>query len=70
MNHLTNVKGVKFIHMNTRSLYRKLDEIRLLYSDFDFVCCSETWLYDRYNNSMLHVDSMKIFRLDRILKLF
>ena len=47
--------------MNTRSLYRNIDEIRLLYADFVIVCGSETWLDDRYNNSMLHANAMKIF---------
>ena len=66
MDNLSNVKGVKFIHMNTRSLYRRLDEIRLLYSNYDFICCSETWLDDRYTDDMLHIDDMKLFRLDRL----
>ena len=66
MVSLNNVKDVKFIHMNTRSLYRKLDEIRLLYSDYDFICCSETWLDDRYSDSILYIDRMKLFRLDRV----
>ena len=65
MNLLSNVKGVKFIHMNTRSIFRKIDEIRLLYSSFDFICCSETWLDDRYTDAMLCIDGMKLFRLDR-----
>ena len=46
MNHMSNVRGVKFIHMNTRSLFRRIDKIRLLYTDFDLICCSETWLND------------------------
>ena len=66
MNQLCNVKGVKFIHMNTRSLYRRIDEIRLLYSNFDYICCSETWLDDRYSNTLLQLDGMKLFRLDRL----
>ena len=65
MNTLTNVKGVKFAHMNTRSIFRKIDEIRLLYSEFDFICCSETWLDDRYADEMLRIDGMKLHRLDR-----
>ena len=65
MTTLSNVKGLKFIHMNTRSLYRKIDEIELLYSNFDFICCSETWLDDRYSDSIVSINGMKIFRLDR-----
>ena len=68
MDPISNVKGVKFIHMNTRSLYRKIDELRLLYHDYDFICCSETWLDDRYNDAILHIDGMRIFRLDRKAK--
>ena len=66
MNSLSNIKGLKFVHMNTRSLYRKLDEVRLLYASYDFVCCSETWLDDRYDNGILHINCMKLFRLDRV----
>ena len=66
MDILSNVKGVKLVHMNTRSLYRKLDELRLLYSEYDFLCCSETRLDDRYSNGILYIDNIKIFRLDRM----
>ena len=66
MNQISNVKGIKFIHMNTRSLYRRIDEIRLLYSDFDFICCSETWLDDRYANMLFDINHMKLFRLDHV----
>ena len=66
MNQISNVKGLKFVHMNTRSIYRRIDEIRLLYSNFDFICCSETWLDDSYNNVLLNIDHMRLFRLDRV----
>ena len=65
MNYMSNVKGVMFVHMNTRSIYRRLDEIRLFYHEFDFICCSETWLDDRYTDPMIHIDNMNIYRLDR-----
>ena len=58
MNILSNVKGLKFIHMNARSLYGKLDEIELLYSNFDFICCSETWLDDRYSDVLISINGM------------
>ena len=66
MNHMSNVRGVKFIHMNTRSLFRRIDEIRLLYTDFDLICCSETWLDDRHSDILFHIDHKKLFRLDRL----
>ena len=64
MQQLSNVKGLKFIHMNTRSLYRRIDEIRLLYASYNFICCSETWLDDRYTDALVKVDDMTVYRFD------
>ena len=58
-------KGIKLYHVNTRSIYRKIPQIELLYSHADFLCCSETWLDDRLDNSAIKINNMTCFRLDR-----
>ena len=53
------------MHLNVRSLYKKLDQITCLYSNVDFLCCSETWLTDKYDDSSVNIKGMSIFRNDR-----
>ena len=53
------------MHVNIRSSYKKLDEIELLYSKFDFIMCSETWLDDRYTDNMINISGFQVYRLDR-----
>ena len=59
------LKGLKFVHLNVRSLYKKIPEITYLYKDFDFILCSETWLDNRYTDSMIEIPEFVPFRLDR-----
>ena len=59
-------KGVKLIHVNTGSIFRKLTLLEQLYSDVDFLCCSETWLDDRMPDNIVRISDMKLFRCDRI----
>ena len=58
-------KGVKLLHVNTRSIFKKLDLLNVLYPDVDFLCCSETWLDDRVLDNLVNVNCMKVFRSDR-----
>ena len=58
-------KGIKLVHVNVRSIFRKLKQIELLYQDVEFLFCSETWLDNRYTDNMLKLDDMRIFRKDR-----
>ena len=60
------IKGLRFIHVNTRSIYRKISLIENLYSDADFICCSETWLDNRIPDNMVGINNMKILRCDRV----
>ena len=64
-NDAALLKGLKFVHINVRSLYKKLPEITFLYKDFDFILCTETWLDKRYTNSMIAIPGYVTFRLDR-----
>ena len=58
-------KGFKFIHVNTRSIIKKVEFIKSLYENVDIICCSETWLDNRICDSLVKIDGMNIFRCDR-----
>ena len=58
-------KGVTLLHVNIRSIYRKIHQLNLLYNTVDFLCCTETWLDHRFPDNLVDLDNMKIFRMDR-----
>ena len=60
-----SVKGISFYHVNTRSLFGKLRQIEMLYSEIDVLCCTETWLDNRYSNNMVTLPRKTIYRTDR-----
>ena len=62
---LLSNKGIKLIHVNIRSLYRKLDQLTTLYSKSDFLLCSETWLNSKYDTNGIMIYGMTPYRLDR-----
>ena len=64
-SELVKCKGVKFVHINIRSLYKKIDQISCIFSGVDFLCCSETWLTDKYDNALITIQGMSIYRNDR-----
>ena len=59
------IKGMTYYHVNTRSIYGKLNQIDILYNDVDILCCTETWLDNRYSNDMVSLPGKFIFRADR-----
>ena len=61
-----NEKGVKILHVNVRSIFRKLAQLDLLYSNIDFLSCTETWLDARYPDNILNLENMSIFRQDHV----
>ena len=60
-----SVKGMKICHVNTRSLYSKLNQLSVLFDDVDILCCTETWLDNRFGNDMVSLQGKVIFRCDR-----
>ena len=62
---LLSTKGLKIVHVNIRSLYRKIDQLALLYHKVDFLLCSETWLNSKYDNNGITIEGMTLYRLDR-----
>lgn len=67
-DHLSKPSGILGGHLNIRSLIPKNDQIHhLLYeSNLDFLCLSETWLYENSPVDMLNVCGYKMYRRDRI----
>ena len=62
---VSNYKGLKMVHINVRSLYKKIAEIEILYNKFDIIMCSETWLDSRYTDAMINILGFQAYRLDR-----
>lgn len=70
LDALKNSNGLRFIHVNVRSLLNKMDAIRLWTktTDTDILVLSETWLKPSITNNMIHIDGYNIFRTDRANK--
>ena len=64
---IKGVKGLKFCHLNVRSLLNKIDQFKLhfAHSGFDVIMLSETWLDKDISSSILELEGYQIFRNDR-----
>ena len=60
-----NTKGLNIIHVNTRSIFKKIPYIETLYSGQDIIWCTETWLDDRILDNLIKMTDMSVFRCDR-----
>ena len=60
-----SVKGMTFYHVNTRSIFNKLNQMDILFNDVDVLCCTETWLDNRFSNEMVSLPRKTVFRMDR-----
>ena len=62
-----SLNGLKLAHINVRSLYPKIDEIRFLLTEMsiDVLCISEAWLDETISDSQIKVDGYIIERNDR-----
>ena len=60
-------RGLHFIHLNSRSILPKIDEIRLIAKETKCACfCfSETWLDSSISDSEISIDNYSIVRKDR-----
>ena len=65
-NNFVKCPGLKFIHLNCRSIFKKLDQIVLLYGECDIICITETWLSSKIGNNLLNFRGKTLFRQDRI----
>ena len=64
---LIAAKGLKLVHLNVRSLVKKIDQLRLLLSDprIEVLTLSETWLRHFHADSSLDIAGYTSFRHDR-----
>lgn len=67
---LNEYKGLQIIHINTRSIYPKMDEIRhnFLTSSMDVLCVTESWLNHQISDNMINLPGFSVIRNDRNLK--
>ena len=57
--------GLKMVHTNTRSMYKKRQDIFDQLNGIDIVSMSETWLHEEYDDDLIVWDGMKMYRQDR-----
>ena len=64
-NSFVTSPGLKLLHLNCRSIYRKIDQLILLYRECDIICFSETWLTHNLSNQLLQFPGKYLYRQDR-----
>ena len=64
---LQEAKGFKLLHLNVRSIVKKMDQIRVCLQDasIDIFSVSETWLRPHLGTKLVELQGFKTFRLDR-----
>ena len=64
---LNLVKGFKTVHLNVRSILKKIDQLRILLSDsnIDVFTVSETWLKKHLVSDLIEIKGYRAYRLDR-----
>ena len=62
---MANIKGLKLLYLNIRSLYKHHDELFLNCNDFDMILLGETWLNSTINDSVISHPNFMLFRHDR-----
>ena len=66
-HHVDN--KTKIGHLNTRSLYPKIDETSSIAdkkpNNFDIFCVSETWWHEYIKNDEIRIPGYNVFRKDR-----
>ena len=65
---LAKVKGFKLVHLNVRSIVKKINQLRLLDVDsrIDIVTISESWLKDHLHSRLVGIEGYDMHRLDRV----
>ena len=69
LDALSETKGFKLLHLNVRSLTKKIDQLRILFenSKLDLFTLSETWLNDSVNSQSVGIKGYVLYRQDRDL---
>ena len=60
-------KGLHAVHLNIRSLFPKIDQLRawLSYNNPNIITLSETWLTESITDSSVHLENYTLYRADR-----
>ena len=62
---LQNMKGVKIVHINARSMYNKLTDIASNFYFCDIIVITETWLTKVVPTKAIDIDGFNVIRQDR-----
>ena len=70
LDQLNAVKGFKIVHLNIRSIVKKIDQVRILLENtpIDIVTFSETWLKSHLHSALFDISGYKLLRQDRLSK--
>ena len=65
--NFNGVKGFHYVHGNIRSLFNKINQLKLYLIDSNISCLglSETWLTKTIPDNMLYIPGYHLLRLDR-----
>ena len=68
LDELQTIRGLKFCHLNARSIVNKIDLFRLHFSssDIDVITVSESWLTPDISTSIVNMNGYNLFRADRL----
>ena len=67
---MTKSKGLKFTHLNIRSISKHRDEVEVVFRDYDFICLTESWLNNNIEDIAIAIPGFAIYRLDRLPDLY
>ena len=64
LKDLRMVKGLKVVHLNVRSLVKKIDQLRVLMfgNDIDVLTISETWLKEHLQSKLFDIEGYDAYR--------
>ena len=64
---LKSAKGLKFCHLNVRSLLNKVDQFKLQFGDseIEVITVSESWLTEEIDSNILTMKNYHLYRVDR-----
>ena len=67
LDELNSIKGFKLLHLNVRSIMKKIDQLKTMFfeSKLDVLSISETWLKPCLNSKLVDLKGFEQFRLDR-----
>lgn len=59
--------GLSFVHLNTQSIYNKIDQVRLLVGEMlpDVFCVTESWLTENIPDGLVGISDYTLVRQDR-----